>query len=164
MCCSAMLYFLPFTENHVRVLRLTANPSMRLSLITALAAAGLLAGCSFGTITDRLNPYRIDVRQGNYVDQEMVAQLKRGMSRDQVRFLLGSPLIADAFRTDRWDYVYWFKPGQGEAQQRVISVFFVADKLDRLEGDVAGGDAAAALDAQQSNRVRVIEVPPAGAN
>ncbi|PKO58664.1 MAG: outer membrane protein assembly factor BamE [Betaproteobacteria bacterium HGW-Betaproteobacteria-19] len=134
---------------------------MRLTFISALAAASLLAGCSFGSIADRVNPYRIDVRQGNYVDQAMVAQLKRGMSRDQVRFVLGSPLVTDVFRTDRWDYVYRFKPGRGELEQRTISVFFVDDRLDRVEGDVSGGDASAALESQQAARSRVVEVPAA---
>jgi len=91
----------------------------------------------------------------------MVAQLKRGMSRDQVRFVLGSPLVTDVFRTDRWDYVYRFKPGRGELEQRTISVFFVDDRLDRVEGDVSGGDASAALESQQAARSRVVEVPAA---
>lgn len=142
-------------------MRINVNPSMRLTLISALAAASLLAGCSFGSIADRVNPYRIDIRQGNYVDQAMVAQLKRGMSREQVRFVLGSPLITDVFRTDRWDYVYRFKPGQGELQQRMISVFFVDDRLDRVDGDVSGGDPNAELELQQAVRSRVVEVPAA---
>lgn len=142
-------------------MRVKVTLSMRLSLIPALAAVSLLAGCSFNTITDRITPYRIDVRQGNYVDQAMVAQLKRGMSRDQVRFVLGSPLITDMFRTDRWDYVYRFRPGNAEAEQRVISVFFVGDALDRIEGDVTAGDSKAVADSQQEARTRVVEVPPA---
>ena len=142
-------------------MRINVTLSMRLTFISALAAASLLAGCSFGSIADRVNPYRIDVRQGNYVDQAMVAQLKRGMSRDQVRFVLGSPLVTDVFRTDRWDYVYRFKPGRGELEQRTISVFFVDDRLDRVEGDVSGGDASAALESQQAARSRVVEVPAA---
>lgn len=142
-------------------MRIYVNPSMRLTLISALAAASLLAGCSFGSITERVNPYRIDIRQGNYVDQAMVAQLKRGMSRDQVRYVLGSPLITDVFRTDRWDYVYRFRPGRGEVQQRVISVFFVDERLDRVEGDVSGGDPNAALESEQPVRSRVVEIPAA---
>ncbi|MBR0566317.1 outer membrane protein assembly factor BamE [Azoarcus sp. L1K30] len=137
---------------------------MRPSLIPALAAISLLAGCSFNSITDRITPYRIDVRQGNYVDQSMVAQLKRGMTRDQVRFVLGSPLVTDVFRTDRWDYVYRFRPGQGEVEQRVISVFFAGDRLDRVEGDVTGGDAKAQAEAQQSARSRTVEIPAAAKN
>ncbi|MDX9837732.1 MAG: outer membrane protein assembly factor BamE [Azoarcus sp.] len=141
--------------------RVKVTLSMRLSLISALAAASLLAGCSFDSITDRITPYRIDIRQGNYVDQPMIAQLKRGMTRDQVRFVLGSPLVTDVFRTDRWDYVYRFRPGQGEVEQRVISVFFVDDRLDHIDGDVIGGDAKSTVDAQQAARTRVVEVPAA---
>jgi outer membrane protein assembly factor BamE len=55
------------------------------------------------------------VRQGNFVTQEMVAQLKPGLSREQVRFILGSPLVADMFHADRWDYVYRYQQGHGEA-------------------------------------------------
>nr|HRM71248.1 outer membrane protein assembly factor BamE [Thauera phenylacetica] len=110
---------------------------MRSFLAALVVSSGLISGCSFDSVVGLVDPYRIDVRQGNYVDQEMVAQLRRGMSRDQVRYVLGSPLVVDMFRSDRWDYVYRFRPGSGEAQQRVISLFFAGDVLDRIEGDVA---------------------------
>jgi len=122
----------------------------------ALAVFGLLSGCSFNTVTDRINPYRIDVRQGNYVDQTMVSQLKRGMTPEQVRFVLGTPLVVDMFRENRWDYVYLFRPGRGEPERRVISVFFDNGVLDRLEGDVVAGDGAVAA---PEGRSRVIEIP-----
>ena len=83
-----------------------------------------------------MTPYRIDVRQGNYVTQEMVSQLKTGQSMDQVRFILGTPLVADPFHAERWDYVYRFQPGHGEAQQRRITVYFSDGKLARITGDV----------------------------
>ena len=134
---------------------------MRPTLLSALVAASLLAGCSFDSIVSKVNPYKIDVRQGNYVDQEMVAQLKKGMTREQVRFVLGTPLVVDVFRSDRWDYVYRFKPGQAEPQQRVISVFFVDDRLDRVEGDVQAGDAGGAAESGRGERSRVVEVPAA---
>lgn len=127
-----------------------------------VAVVGLLAGCSFTTLTDRLNPHRIDVRQGNYVDQEMVARLKKGMTRDQVRFALGTPLVADAFHADRWDYVYRFTPGRGESQRRTLSVFFAADRLDRVEGDVQSGDAQIQASDAQAARGRVIEITAPG--
>lgn len=132
---------------------------MRSFLAALVVSSGLISGCSFDSVVGLVDPYRIDVRQGNYVDQEMVAQLRRGMSRDQVRYVLGSPLVVDMFRSDRWDYVYRFRPGSGEAQQRVISLFFAGDVLDRIEGDVAAasGDAAAA----PQQRSRVVEIPPA---
>ena len=132
---------------------------MRSVLAALVVSSGLISGCSFDSVVGLVDPYRIDVRQGNYVDQEMVAQLRRGMCRDQVRYVLGSPLVVDMFRSDRWDYVYRFRPGSGEAQQRVISLFFAGDVLDRIEGDVAAasGDAAAA----PQPRSRVVEIPPA---
>lgn len=130
---------------------------MRTYLSAAILASSLLAGCSFDSIVGVVDPYRIDVRQGNYVDQEMVSQLKRGMSRDQVRFVLGSPLVVDMFRKDRWDYVYRFKPGSGAAEQRVISVFFVDEQLHHVEGDVVGEGATPAA----AERSRVVEVPAA---
>ncbi|MBD5800768.1 Outer membrane protein assembly factor BamE precursor [Azoarcus sp. Aa7] len=135
---------------------------MRVLILPAVVAvAGLVAGCSFSPLTDRLNPHRVDVRQGNYVDQEMVARLKKGMTREQVRFALGTPLVTDVFHADRWDYVYTFRPGRGEPQHRVLSVFFDGDKLDRVSGDVQSGDAPAAAAAVQTERSRVIEIAPA---
>lgn len=105
--------------------------------IFALFLPVLLTACSSTPeIPSLLTPYRIDVRQGNHVTQEMVAQLKPGQSRDQVRFILGTPLVADPFHAERWDYVYRFQPGHGEAQQRRITVFFSDDKLSRIAGDV----------------------------
>ncbi|NMG27463.1 outer membrane protein assembly factor BamE [Aromatoleum evansii] len=132
-----------------------------LILPAVVAVAGLVAGCSFTSLADRLNPHRVDVRQGNYVDQEMVARLKKGMTREQVRFALGTPLVTDVFHADRWDYVYIFRPGRGEPQQRVLSVFFVGDKLERVSGDVQSGDASGAAAAAQTERSRVIEIAPA---
>ena len=111
-----------------------------------------LAACSNGpvvtsitpVITSIIKPYRIDVRQGNFVTQDMVAQLKPGLSREQVRFILGSPLVADMFHVDRWDYVYRFQPGHGEVEQRTLTVFFQDNKLTRVAGDVVGEDASRA--------------------
>jgi outer membrane protein assembly factor BamE len=107
-------------------------------------ALGLGLGLNFSGCSNlSLSPYRIDVRQGNLVTQEMAAQLKPGMTRDQVRFVLGTPLLADPFHAERWDYVYRFKPGYGEAQQRRLTVFFQDGKLARVEGDVVPAGTAA---------------------
>jgi len=110
-----------------------------------------------------ITPYKIDVRQGNYITQDMVAQLKPGMTRDQVRFVLGTPLVTDIFHADRWDYVYRFKPGRGEAQQRRLSVFFEGNNLVRVAGDVVESDPAqeqADAEAAARSRSRVIEIAP----
>jgi outer membrane protein assembly factor BamE len=115
----------------------------------------LLAACSnmqVPEVTSVVTPYRIDIRQGNYISQEMVAQLKPGMSRDQVRFLLGTPLVTDIFHADRWDYIYRFKPGRGELQQRRLAVFFEDNKLVRVAGDVTGAEAGEAPGRRRSRR------------
>jgi len=120
------------------------------SVFAAIAVSLALTACSF------FAPYRIDIRQGNHIDETMLAQLKPGMTREQVRFALGSPLVADVFHSDRWDYVYRFKSGKGgKTEQRAVSVFFVNDKLDRVEGDIAPADGKEVTESQ----IRVIEVP-----
>ena len=122
-----------------------------------------LAACSSTPqITDYLSPYRIDVRQGNFVTQDMVAQLKPGLTREQVRFILGSPLVMDMFHVDRWDYVYRFQPGHGEAQQRRLTVYFQDNKLTRVAGDVVAEDGAKADTPKPA--AQIIEIPgPAAA-
>ena len=122
-----------------------------------------LAACSnTPQITSYLSPYRIDVRQGNFVTQEMVALLKPGQTRDQVRFILGSPLVADMFHVDRWDYVYRFRPGHGEVQQRTMTVFFQDNKLTRVAGDVVAEEGSKAEAPRAATQV--IDIPaPAGA-
>jgi outer membrane protein assembly factor BamE len=94
----------------------------------------LLAGCSASTIP--LSPHKIDIQQGNYVTQDMVDKLKPGMTRAQVRFALGTPLVVDPFRNDRWDYVYVYQKGGTVTEHRRLAVFFKEDRLDRVEGDV----------------------------
>lgn len=83
-----------------------------------------------------LTAYRIDIQQGNAITQEMVAKLKPGMTRAQVRFALGTPLIVDSFRTDRWDYVYYYEKPNAPREHRHVVVVFKGDRLERLEGDV----------------------------
>ncbi len=124
-----------------------------------------LAACSttpqMPQITNVLSPYRIDVRQGNFVTQEMVAQLKPGLSRDQVRFILGSPLVADMFHADRWDYVYRYRHGHDEVQQRSLAVFFTDNKLTRVTGDVVADDGSKAAAPRPAAQVIEIQAPVA---
>jgi outer membrane protein assembly factor BamE len=122
-------------------------------------ASGIGSGISSALdISPWLHPYRIDVRQGNMVTQDMVAQLKLGLTKDQVRFVLGTPLLADVFHADRWDYVYRMQTGDGEIQQRRLAVFFDKGKLVRLGGDVVGDGAIAANAATPKPPTRVIEI------
>jgi outer membrane protein assembly factor BamE len=107
-----------------------------LTLAAAAAVAVFLTGCSKVPHIPGITPYRMEIQQGNFVSQEMVSQLKPGMSRDQVRFLLGTPLVTDIFHRDRWDYVYWRETADGAREQRKLAVFFQDGKLTRLDGDV----------------------------
>lgn len=95
--------------------------------LAVIATTGFIGGCSF---------YRIDVPQGNIVTQEMVDRLKPGMTRRQVRAVMGTPLVRDPFHADRWDYIYYFKPGRGEVERRHLALYFEADRLTRIEGDL----------------------------
>ncbi|MBT9590289.1 MAG: outer membrane protein assembly factor BamE [Thiobacillus sp.] len=104
---------------------------MRHFLISALLLS-LVSGCA----SVNLGPHRIDVQQGNALDQENVARLKPGLNRSQVRFLLGTPLVVDPFRTDRWDYVYVFYKAGKLAEQKRITLFFEGEILARIEGDL----------------------------
>ena len=99
------------------------------TLIVSLSL--LTAACGF------LSPYRIEIQQGNYVTQEMVAQLKPGLTRDQVRFVMGTPLVSDIFHEERWDYVFVRQRANSqEVEHRRIAVFFEDGKLKRVDGDI----------------------------
>lgn len=81
------------------------------------------------------SPYRPDIQQGNFVSEEMLAQLKVGMTRDQVRFIFGTALLADPFHANRWDYAFRMAKGNGEITTSRVIVFFDKDgKVERWEG------------------------------
>lgn len=112
---------------------------MRGTLI-AVATVAVLAGCStYDSLTQRvaqsITPYRITVVQGNFVSKEAAAQMQVGMSRAQVRQLLGTPLLTDMFHADRWDYVFYFKRGSTNVvQQRDFVVMFAGDRVASWSG------------------------------
>lgn len=81
--------------------------------------------------------YRADVQQGNVVTAEMVGALKPGMTKRQVRYALGTPLVADPFHKDRWDYVHSFQKGNGKRSQQLLTLIFKEDALVTIEGDLA---------------------------
>jgi outer membrane protein assembly factor BamE len=95
----------------------------------------LLPACGVPRIPG-ITPYKVEIQQGNFVSQEIVAQLKPGMSKEQVRFLLGTPLLTDIFHAERWDYVYWRETPAGRREQRKLAVYFSDGRLERLDGDV----------------------------
>ena len=79
--------------------------------------------------------YKIDVQQGNAVEPEKVHQLKIGMTKSQVEYLLGTPMITDIFHPDRWDYIYYLIPDYGERQRRHVAIFFEGDTVSKIEED-----------------------------
>jgi len=103
-----------------------------LSTLAWLALATMLSACSnleFPWV------YRLDIDQGNIITQDMVNQLKPGMTRDQVKFVMGSPLIVDPFHRDRWDYVYTLRKADGKRTREELAVYFKDDQLASLSGD-----------------------------
>ena len=108
------------------------------SCLAATLALAALPGCSsLQPQTDRLlgviTPYRIDIMQGNVVTKEQAEMVKPGMSREQVRDLLGSPLLTSPFHADRWDYVFTLRRQGVEPQRRSVVAIFKDGKLERLE-------------------------------
>ncbi|NOV25315.1 outer membrane protein assembly factor BamE [Cupriavidus necator] len=123
-------------------MRSIRSSAMRPTLVVSLLAAALLAGaCSAYDSTSRkvanaITPYRINIVQGNFVSREAASQLREGMTRDQVKFLLGTPLLTDVFHANRWDYVFSFRRGNTPVvQQRRYTVFFDGDRLVKFGGD-----------------------------
>jgi outer membrane protein assembly factor BamE len=114
---------------------------MQKLLIYVIACATLsLGGCA---LYRESWVHKIDIQQGNIVTQELVDQLKPGMTRRQVVFVMGSPLLTDPFHTDRWDYIYTFQAGgSSEREQRHVALHFDGDTLARIEGDFQPRDAA----------------------
>jgi outer membrane protein assembly factor BamE len=99
------------------------------------------AGCTQVPRIPGITPYKPEIQQGNFVSQDMLSQLKQGMSKEQVRFLLGTPLLTDIFHADRWDYVYWRELPSGKREQRKFAVYFEDGRLARVDGDVASAGA-----------------------
>jgi outer membrane protein assembly factor BamE len=99
----------------------------------------ILTGCSAEGTRKLPGVYRIDIQQGNVIEQEMLDKLRPGMVKDQVHFIMGTPTIVDPFRVDRWEYIYTFSKGGNRRQQRHITIFFEEDKLAYLEGGVVKG-------------------------
>ena len=103
-----------------------------------LVLAGALAGCQSLQSSDNflgvITPYRIEVVQGNVITSEQIALAKPGLTRAQVRDVLGSPLLTDPFHAERWDYVFTIRRQGAEPQLRRVTVRFKADALETVEG------------------------------
>lgn len=100
-----------------------------------LGLMSLLLACNNVGSMDFPGVYKIAIPQGNIITQEMIDQLRPGMTKRQVIFVMGTPLVRDPFHQDRWDYVYNFQPGGGVRGQERVTVFFENDALINFTGD-----------------------------
>lgn len=131
-------------------------------LLVGLTACGSLDRASKSAI-GLVTPYKIDIVQGNFVSREQVAALKQGMSRVQVRDILGTPLLTSIFHADRWDYVFTFNRQGVEPQASRVTVFFQGDVLSKVEADALPSEAefVASLDSgRKTGKVPVLEMSP----
>ena len=103
--------------------------SKALRLIFILLSLIIISSCSGRLFT----VHKIDVQQGNAVEPEKVAQLKVGMTKEQVKYLMGTPLVTDIFHPDRWDYVYHLIPDYGDTERRHLAIFFEGNIVSNIE-------------------------------
>ena len=100
-----------------------------MSMIRTLTRICILASCALTGCV-----YRMPIQQGNYLDPTVIAQIKPGMTHSQVRYLLGTPMVADSFNKERWDYIYYLKKGRSRhVDSRRVTVYFDGDKVARLD-------------------------------
>lgn len=124
-----------------------------------LASCSSLSGMSASAANpiNWVTPYKVDVIQGNFVSKEQIEQLKTGMTRDQVKATLGTPLMASLFHADRWDYVFTLKRQGVEPQSYKYTVYFKNDQLERFEGDAMPSETE--FISKLGNRRKLGEVP-----
>lgn len=135
----------------------------------AVLSVGVLAGCSSidrssQQLVSAITPYQIEVVQGNFVSSEQVQALRPGMSHEQVRDILGSPLLVSVFRSDRWDYVFTIKRKGLAFEEKKLTVYFTGFVMDRVEGDEMPSESefVAILGGQNSNpKIPNLEATPA---
>ncbi|MEO7953917.1 MAG: outer membrane protein assembly factor BamE [Polaromonas sp.] len=141
----------------------------RYSVQTAIivVACSVLGACSSSAGSMRtsavnpvnwITPYKVDVIQGNFVSKEQVAQLRPGLSRDEVKAVLGTPLMVSLFHADRWDYVFTMKRQNVEPQSFKYTVYFKDNLLERFEGDAMPSEAE--FISKLSNQRKLGKVPP----
>jgi outer membrane protein assembly factor BamE len=109
----------------------------RRALPVVVAAALLVAGCAQRdpNRSGLLQPYRTDLPQGNYLTQATLDQVREGMSREQVRFVLGTPLLRHVFHPDRWDYVFRYQFPNGRAELRRATILFKDDRVVSIDAE-----------------------------
>ena len=133
----------------------------KLLIFLLCGASVLVSGCSSqGPIAKSIELlpflYVQDIQQGNVVSQEMVNRLRPGMSKNQVTFVMGTPMLIDVFHLERWDYYHSIKPGKKKREEMIVSLFFEDERLVRVTGDLRPGVPDSALDLKEAD---VITVP-----
>lgn len=145
-------YHTSFAASSTQMYRQSKRSERAITARLATAAAALLlAGCEsmsdvgssvssgfsavWGWAPTFLGPYRPDVHQGNIITKEMVDQLRNGMTREQTRFMLGTPLMTSEFHKNRVDYIYYLNPRRGAVQNRLLTLYFVDNRLERFTAD-----------------------------
>jgi outer membrane protein assembly factor BamE len=106
------------------------------------------------TDSNVFKPFRLDIAQGNYLTSDTVERVRPGMRRQDVRFVLGSPLLLDPFHPNRWDYIFRFQRGTGESVTRRVTIHFDGDRVERVEADALPGRDEANDPALPRNRRR----------
>lgn len=129
------------------------------SILRYLAISLVLVCSACGTALPTVKPYKLDVQQGNVVTSKMLLQLRPGMTKSQVRFIMGTPLIQDSFHGNRWDYVYQMREAGKVTEQRRVILDFEKDLLKSVRGDVtpAGSDPAKSDESKANTGTRVVE-------
>jgi len=157
-------------SNSTHVRRIARLPGVLAPLLLALGGCSMLPSLpslpnisSADSFLGVITPYRMDIVQGNVVTQEQAALVKPGMTRAQVRDILGSPMLTDLFHADRWDYIFTIKRQGTEPQRRDVVAWFKGEQLDRLEAPdlPTERDFVSAISrAPKTNRVLALELSP----
>jgi outer membrane protein assembly factor BamE len=143
--------------------RLSYGVGRALHCLVLASILGVGVGCAkapeITSIKDIKIPgvFRQDVQQGNVLDEKNISRLELGMTKRKVSYLVGTPAIRDTFNQDRWDYVYTFQPGDGDREQRHLSLFFSGENLTRIDGDLPPKKETEEAPVVQE---RVVDVPP----
>jgi outer membrane protein assembly factor BamE len=124
-------------DNRIAARRPARRGAAGIVLALAIAAATPLGACASrdSSRSGIFEPHRIDLPQGNYITGEMLDRVKPGMSPEQVRFALGSPLLVDVFRPDRWNYVFRYLHANGNAELRRVVVVFENGRVAKIDAD-----------------------------
>ena len=124
---------------------------LRLLFVTLLASSAFLTGC--GSTVPVVKPFKMDIQQGNVVTSKMLLQLKPGMTKSQVKFIMGTPLIVDSFHSNRWDYFYQMRQAGKIKEQRRVILDFENELLARVRGDVVPEGTAGAASSTEAGAV-----------